>query len=122
MLWLEMDQPTFKRVEIGSHRKYSSKGKRAATVETFRAEMEEVFRGLSQILRPHRHACFVIGDSTIGGEVVDNASLLSAAGQSAGFVEVERLTRPIKATAKAFNPAIGKIKTEKILILENRSI
>jgi site-specific DNA-methyltransferase (cytosine-N4-specific) len=31
-----------------------------------------------------------------------------------------RIDRIMQATRKAFNPAIGKIKTENILILENR--
>jgi hypothetical protein len=119
MLWLGMDQPTFKRVEIGSHRKYSSKGKGAATAETFRIEMTAVLKRIAAVLGRHRHACFVIGDSTIAGESIDNTGLLAVAGQSAGLVEVARITRPIKATAKAFNPEIGKIKTETILILEN---
>jgi hypothetical protein len=119
MLWLGMDQPKFKQEEIGSHRKYSSKGKNAATVDTFRVEMASIFERLCEHLRPDRYACFVVGNSTIGGKVIDNAELISGAGAEHGFLEEARIARRMKDTAKAFNPAIGKIKTEEILVLRN---
>lgn len=119
MLWLGMDQPKFKREEIGSHRKYSSKGKNAATVETFKAEFTQILVWLSQHLKPGGYACFVVGDSTLRGQRVNNADLISDAGKVTGFAEAARLSRNMQSTKKAFNPAIGKIKTEDILILEN---
>ncbi len=121
MIWLGMDQPTFKREEIGSHRKYSAKGQNGATAETFRGEMQMVFAWLRTHLKAGRFACFVVGDSTIRGERIDNADLISASGQSEGFLEVARISRHLLATKKAFNPVIGKIKDEKILILQNGS-
>lgn len=51
MVWLGMDQPEFKKREIGSHRKFSSKGKNGATIETFRSEMKSVFVWLKHIIR-----------------------------------------------------------------------
>ena len=119
MLWLGMDQPTFKKVEIGSHRKYSARGPRAATIETFIAEMSTVFAWLRDSLRVGGYACFVVGDSIIGGTRHDNASTLSVAARRHGFTEVARLERRLQDTRKAFNPAIGKIKAEHVLILEN---
>jgi site-specific DNA-methyltransferase (cytosine-N4-specific) len=119
MLWLEMDQPLFKKEEIGSHRKYSSKSKNAATVETFRAEFTSILKWLSGNLKKNGYACFVVGDSTLRGERINNAELISAAGASAGFQEVARLQRTMQSSKKSFNPAIGKIKSEDILILEN---
>jgi site-specific DNA-methyltransferase (cytosine-N4-specific) len=115
-----MDQPKFKREEIGSHRKYSSKGKNAATAETFRAEFAKILAWLSKHLKPSGYACFIVGDSTLRGQRINNAELISDAGRMAGFKEVSRLSRNMQSTKKAFNPAIGKIKTEDILILENR--
>lgn len=120
MLWLGMDQPKFKREEIGSHRKYSSKGKNAATVETFEAEFAKILVWLSQNLKIGGYACFVVGDSTLRGQRINNADLISEAGRVAGFTEAARLSRNMQSTKKSFNPAIGKIKTEDILILENR--
>jgi DNA modification methylase len=117
MLWLGMDQPSFKRVEIGSHRKYSNRGPNGATAETFRNEMRSIFNWLRAHLRPGRHACFVVGDSTIAGEKVDNAELIASVGSEQGFEPAACFTRRMQDTRKAFNPDIGKIKTEKIVIL-----
>ena len=120
MVWLGMDQPKFKREEIGSHRKYSSNGRNGATAETFKAEFARIVRWLAGSLKPGGYACFVVGDSTLKGRRINNAELISAAGQMAGFVEAIRIDRTMRAGKKAFNPAIGKIKTENILILEHR--
>lgn len=120
MLWLEMDQPRFKQEEIGSHRKYSSKAKSAATADTFRGEFTTILKWLSGNLKRGRFACFVVGDSTLRGVRINNADLISAAGQDVGFVEVARLNRTMQSSKKSFNPSIGKIKSEDILILENR--
>jgi site-specific DNA-methyltransferase (cytosine-N4-specific) len=119
MVWLGMDQPKFKKEEIGSHRKYSSPSKNGATVETFRSEVSIIFEWLRGHLRENRHACFVVGNSTIRGEAVDNAQLLVDAASAQGFREVARLNRKMQATKKAFNPAHGRIKTEQIVILQN---
>ncbi len=119
MVWLGMDQPLFKREEIGSHRKYGKTGPSGATVETFKSEMSTVFAWLQSSLRRGRFACFIIGNSTIKGKLVDNASLISEEAKRHGFTEVLRVSRRMKDTQKAFNPAIGKIKTEELLILEN---
>jgi site-specific DNA-methyltransferase (cytosine-N4-specific) len=119
MLWLGMDQPRFKREEIGSHRKYSSNAQTAATADTFRNEFEAIMRWLARTLKLGGYAAFVVGDSTLKGKRINNADLISAAGSGAGFVEVLRIERTLQATRKAFNPSIGKIKTENILILQN---
>ena len=121
MLWLEMDQPKFKREEIGSHRKYSNKGPNGATIETFQKEMLQVFDWLSTYLRMNRFACFVIGNSTINGLLVNNADIIANAAKVYGFVEVNRIHRDMQATKKAFNPVIGKIKSEQILLLQKKS-
>jgi len=120
MLWLGMDQPKFKKEEIGSHRKYSSTGKNGATVETFREEFSNIMKWLSVNLKKGGYACFVVGDSTLKGEKIDNSSLISDIGSSVGFREVARIDRTMQSTKKAFHPTHGKIKTEQILILENQ--
>jgi hypothetical protein len=118
MIWLGMDQPKFKREEIGSHRKYSAKGLNGATAQTFRAEMQTIFSWLHVHLKNGGFACFVVGDSTIRGERINNADLIASAGLAEGFTEIARPTRRLQTTKKAFNPAIGKIKDEKIIILQ----
>lgn len=120
MVWLGMDQPDFKKREIGSHRKFSSNGKNGATIETFRAEMTKIFSWLKTCVRRDGHACFIVGNSTIRGRTHDNADVLREAADATGWVEVARLNRNMKDTSKAFNPKIGKIKTERIVIFHNR--
>ena len=122
MVWLGMDQPEFKKREIGSHRKFSSKGKNGATIETFQTEMNSIFGWLKAKVRQGGHACFVVGNSIIRGQAHDNAMVLSNAAAAAGFTQIAALMRNLKDTAKAFNPKIGKIKTEKILIFQNTSV
>ncbi|MGH8250463.1 MAG: DNA methyltransferase [Steroidobacteraceae bacterium] len=120
MLWLGMDQPTFKRAEIGSHRKYSAKGPRAATHKTFAGEMDRIFAWLATRLKAGRFACFVVGDSIIGGRRYNNADTMAIGAADYGFTEVARIERRLQDTKKAFNPVIGKIRQEHILILQNR--
>jgi site-specific DNA-methyltransferase (cytosine-N4-specific) len=119
MIWLGMDQPKFKREEIGSHRKYSSPSKNAATAETFRREFADIFKWLSGHLKRQGHACFVVGNSTLKGQSYDNADILCEASREFGFREAMRITRTMQSTKKAFNPVIGKIKQEQILVLQN---
>ena len=118
MVWLGMDQPRFKKEELGSHRKYSSKAKNAPDVSTFTDEFESILAWLAPRLKRGSLACFVVGDSTIRGVRVDNAMLIERAGEQAGLRKVLQLDRTMQATKKAFNPTIGKIKSEKILVLE----
>ena len=117
LIWLGYDPEHLKKIEIGSHRKYSSKSRSRATPDTFLGEFCKIFQWLRTRLRDGRYACFVIGDSTIDGKRVDNVSLLVDAAAASSFQEIKRIERSIAATQKAFNPSIGNIKTETILIL-----
>ena len=119
MLWLGMDYQIFKKDEIGSHRKYSSRGKNRATVETFKNELAVILGRLQSGLKTGGYACVVIGDSTIDGRTIRNDSLLIDAAAKSGFSLEANIDRKIQRTRKAFNPKIGKIKTEHIVILRN---
>ncbi len=120
MLWLNMDQLAFKKVEIGSHRKYSKKSNGAATANTFRMELQRILSWLHRCLRPGGYACFVIGDSILKGEVMHNDQVLSQVATETGYRVEANLTRHMQDSKKSFNPAIGKIKEEHIVILQNR--
>lgn len=120
LLWLDMDQSRFKQQEIGSHRKYSQKGKNAATQETFQEEMSTIFCWLRRHLRPDRHACFVIGNSILKGKYIKNDELLIECARANGFQVEANLLRQLQATKKYFNPKIGKIREEHIVILRNK--
>src|SRR5579875_781169 len=119
MVWLGMDQPKFKQEEIGSHRKYSKKNSSLeAKIEIFKGEMETIFSWLQEHLRPERYACFVMGDSTIDRQRVSTVDIIAGAASAPGFREAGRLHRQMVDTRKAFNPIIGKIKGEHILLLQ----
>lgn len=119
MLWLGMDQPTFKKNEIGSHRKYSRKGVGRATAETFRNELRTILHWLRFTLKRNKYACFVIGDSIIRGEVIRNSDLLIDVAKEEGYRCEGLIARHLQSSRKSFNPAIGKIKQEHIVILRN---
>jgi site-specific DNA-methyltransferase (cytosine-N4-specific) len=118
MLWLDMDQPTFKQIEIGSHRKYSKKNG-AANADTFRIELGQILTWLRGCLRPGGYACFVIGDSILKGQVIHNDQLLAEVAIEVGYQVEANLVRHLQDGKKSFNPAIGKIKDEHIVILRN---
>ena len=119
MLWLNMDPEKFKKAEIGSHRKYSKKGKNAATKETFKDELRIILSWIRRYLKPERHACFLIGDSTIQGKKVRNDEILIDVALELGFRLEANIARNLKKTKKYFNPSIGKIKKERIVIFRN---
>lgn len=116
MIWLGMDWREFKRQEIGSHRKYSA-ARNGATADTFRREMQLVLEWLAKRMKSGAFACFIIGNSVIRGESICNADLVSEAGATGKFSEYMRIRRRIQLTKKSFNPSIGKIKVEDVLIL-----
>lgn len=120
MLWLDMDQPAFKQAEIGSHRKYSKKGSGAADVNTFRTELGRILHWLRGLLRPGKYACFVVGDSTLKGETIHNDQVLAEAAAQCNYSVEANLTRRMQDSRKSFNPKIGKVKDEHIVILKNR--
>lgn len=120
MLWLGMDQPTFKRVEIGSHRKYSSKGRDAADAETFRAELKRLMGWLARHLKVGGFACFVIGDSRIKGEVIRNDLMLQEVSIELGYKVEANIARRLHDGKKSFNPVIGRVKEEHIVILRRK--
>lgn len=117
LLWLGSDQAAFKAAEIGSHRKYSAKGPKALNERHFAEEFRQIFRWLAERMSNGKYACFVIGNSTIRGRTIDNAELLSQAASTAGFRPAAVIDREIPSRRKAFNPAHGRIKSEKILVL-----
>lgn len=121
LLWLGYDQARFKAEEIGSHRKYSAKGSKGLDENDFAREFQKIFRWLAERMKANKYACFVIGNSTIRGRTIDNAELLAQTAAPAGFVQAGLIEREIPSNRKSFNPAHGRIKREKILILRRQA-
>jgi DNA modification methylase len=120
MLWLDMDQPAFKKQEIGSHRKYSRKGINKATISTFNSELNDILLWLKSVLKLDGYACFVIGDSILDGELIQNDKHLIEVARHNGYIVEANFSRNINIEKKSFNPAIGKIRHEHIVILRNK--
>ena len=89
-----------------------------ATVETFRSELSTIFAWLHRCLRAHGYACFVIGDSILKGTIIHNDELLVGVAEGHGFTLRENFNRRLQDTRKAFNPKIGKIRDEHVVILQ----
>lgn len=117
MYWLDMDPLELKKKEIGAHAHYSKKN--GFTDKNFREDMTRAFKEISRVLKNNRYMCVVIGDSIIKGKRIKNNLLLKKTSKQTPFDFEYEFRRHIKLTKKSFNPKIGKIKTEHIMIFRN---
>lgn len=117
ILWLGEDPWAFKEDEIGSHRAYSAKAGRSAA--DFQDDMRRCFQSLLPALRRDALVVVVVGDSIVRGQAVRNDGTVAEAARAAGLHLVEAITRPINLRRKAFNPTIGNIRSEHILVLHH---
>ena len=60
-----------------------------------------------------------IGDSILNRELVRNDEHLIDIGRKSGYSIEANFTRNIQESKKSFNPVIGKIRQEHIVILKN---
>lgn len=113
MWWLGYDPLAVKSKEIGARAHFFS-GRRDK--EDFHAQMACVFKLLADVMREGGYCCFVVGDSKIHGEIIDNAGILLKAAAQYGFNLVFRSDREINPHRKAFNLHHARIKREHILV------
>jgi len=118
MYWLDMDPLAAREKEMGARCHYFRQN--PMTAVDFREDLERCFRLFERVLRPGAYACFLVGDSRIRGEHVDNAELLLSAACLHSFDHVETFMRTIASTRKAFNPSIGMQREEKLVVLRRR--
>jgi hypothetical protein len=116
ILWLDEDPWAFKAAEIGHHRDYSARDGRGAA--DFETDMQSTFRSLAPALAPGGHVVVVVGDSIIRGEVVRNDRVVAAAAGREGLELAAAFDRVIDPRRKAFNPSIGKIRREHVLVFD----
>ncbi len=116
MLVLGMNPWTVKSKEIGSHRQYSAK--KGADRSTFLADMSACMGGIAHALKPSGVVAVVIGPSIVRGEVIDNGSVVVEAGLNSGLRPLARIEREIDSRRKAFNPTIGRIRSESVILLQ----
>jgi site-specific DNA-methyltransferase (cytosine-N4-specific) len=116
ILWLDDNPWDFKAKEIGSHRAYSAKN--GADAADFEADMTACLERVAISLKPGGYAVVVVGDSLVRGEVVPNDAVIRQAARTSGLRPIAVADRIIAPSRKAFNPAIGKIKSEHVLVFE----
>ena len=64
----------------------------------------------------------MIGDSVLKGKVIRNDQLLIEVAADLGYYNEANFARRLQDSKKSFNPAIGKIKDEHIVILRNLEV
>jgi site-specific DNA-methyltransferase (cytosine-N4-specific) len=114
ILWLDEDPWEFKDSEIGHHRAYSAR--HGSGADDFLADMAATFAAMRPALRPDATVVVVVGDSIVRGEIVRNDEVTAAAAEVNGLRQLAQFDRVIDPRRKAFNPSIGKIKSEHVLV------
>lgn len=116
-LWLGMDLLFLRRNEMGAHADYSKKN--GLSDEDFAKEMEKCLLNISGILKGGRYMAIVVGNSILKGRSIDNEKLIRRVAKKTPLLFEESFERKINLSRKSFNPTIGNIKTEKILLFRN---
>lgn len=117
LFWLDMNPHKLRKSEIGAHADYSKKN--GPNEFDFMRDMEKCLLNTSKILKPGSYFVLVIGDSILKGRNIKNNEILKQAALNTPFNFVIEFARNLKLNKKSFNPKIGNIKTEKILVFEN---
>ncbi|MFA5877544.1 MAG: DNA methyltransferase [Candidatus Paceibacterota bacterium] len=118
MWWLGYDPLYVKEHEIGARPHYYKKDPQ--TPDDFREQMKKVFRLFAEVCIDNSYVCFVLGDSKIHGQIIDNTALLCEAAQNHNFESVAVLNRDIALNRKSFNLDNSRIKSENIIIFQKR--
>jgi site-specific DNA-methyltransferase (cytosine-N4-specific) len=116
MWWLGFDPLAVKSMEIGARAHFFSGRKHKK--EDFYEQMSGVFKLLVEVMHEGAYCCFIVGDSKIYGQIVDNADLLMKAAARHGFKLVFKSDREINPHRKSFNLHHARIKREHILVWE----
>lgn len=116
MWWLGFDPLYVKEREIGARPHFFKKNCQGP--DDFTHQMKRVFQLFAQICTRDAYVCFVIGNSKIHGQIIDNTALLLDAASSYGFQVRAILPREIALTRKSFNLAHSRIQTENIVVFQ----
>jgi hypothetical protein len=114
MYWMGMDPLAVRESEIGARPHYFKKNHQ--TEHDFERQMSRCFWLFSQVMRPGRFVCFVVGRSIIHSRKIDNEALLIRAAKPHGFRKTGSVERAIAANRKSFNLAHGTINREQIVV------
>ncbi|MCJ7529937.1 MAG: hypothetical protein MUO64_02745, partial [Anaerolineales bacterium] len=117
LFWLDMDPYNLRKNEIGAHADYSKNN--GFTEFDFKEDMEKCFNTVSKILKKGKFFVLVIGNSILKGRTIKNNEIMKDLSKNTPFVFVSEFSRNLNLRKKSFNPVIGNIKTEKIVIFQN---
>ncbi len=117
MYWLGFDPVPVRTREIGARPHYS--GQSGKSIDTFLGDMTEAFRGIRHHLVPRAYVVIIIGSRCqIRKTVHDVPPLLAEALKSSGYNLLARIERKIPRSRKVFNPEIGSIDSEAVMLFE----
>ncbi|MGI9101042.1 MAG: DNA methyltransferase [Terriglobales bacterium] len=120
MYWLGYDPISVRGSEIGARPHYVSPN--GDTLHDFATEMAAAFVGVAKHLINDAVVAIVVSSQCkIRGEVLDVPTMLENALVEIGYAPLARVTRTIPRTRKAFNPDIGSIESETLLVMRWRS-
>lgn len=115
MYWLGFDPVSVREKEIGARPHYS--GPRGRSIEAFLGDIAESFRGVFTHLVRGAYVALIIGSKcTIRKTVFDLPTLVKQTLERLGYRCLGCTERSIPRTRKAFNPSIGSIESEALLI------
>ncbi len=117
LFWLGMNQRELRQNEIGAHSDYSKKN--GANENDFMKDMEKCFINIGRILKPGSYCVLLIGDSILKGRKIHNNEILKKSAKNTSLNFIVEYTRTLNPLKKSFNPKIGNIKTEKIMLFKN---
>jgi SAM-dependent methyltransferase len=118
MYWLGFDPVAVRGAEMGARPHYCRAN--GLTEVDFGNQMGEVFGHLARVLRPGAPAVVVVGDSVIGGRLVDNGELLVAVATDRDFTLDVWTERVIRRGRSSFNRAHNRGRTrEHVLLLRS---
>jgi len=82
-------------------------------------DMEKCLINTSKILKQGSYFVLVIGNSILKGRKIQNNEILKQAAKNTPLKFITEFMRNLKLSKKSFNPKIGNIKSEKIIVFEN---
>ena len=115
--WLGMNPRELRKNEIGAHADYSKKN--GPDEFKFMNDMEKCLLNTSRILKRGGYFVLVVGNSILQGRKIKNNEIIKQAAEKTPFDFTAEFTRNLKLSRKSFNPKIGNIKTENILVFKN---
>ena len=117
MYWLGYQVKTVQTNEIGSRNRHSSKKE---DISMFEEDLSKCLNEMSRVLKNHKFAIIIIGDSIIRGKLIRTNKLMNDIAMKNNFEFVKEISYNLKETSKMFNPKFtSEDKLEHIIVFKN---